>query len=223
MSLLTYKQRQQYWEWCREFIDREALYRASEDNPPIPGKAGGLYRWQGYLRRATYHPQFADKLGLLFWDHFQPIFESQAFQVCACHPSGVPIGMIISTTARRLGISINVFLARRQPKAFGVDNWFDGVALPQLPVMLVDDVAASTNHMRLASARIQVKLKLPLHRNYFAITNKVGIGFSKESQHTENYLNNELVTLFTMNNFCLSAQAFQERYGHNQQWTGLVR
>jgi hypothetical protein len=25
--ILTYDKRQAYWNWCREFIDREAIYR----------------------------------------------------------------------------------------------------------------------------------------------------------------------------------------------------
>lgn len=223
MSLLSYKERQQHWEWCREYLDREGFYRVDAKHPPIPGKAGGQYHWQGYLRRATYNPEFAHRLGLLFWDHFKPVFECQPFQLCACAPSGPPIGMIVSTSARRLGIPINVFVARRTPKEFGVDNWFDGIIKPELSVMLVDDVAASTNHMRLASARIKLKLKLSLHRNYFTITNKVGGRFNKNAQHTENYLDNELISLFTMNNFCLHAQEFKERYGCEQKWTGLIR
>jgi hypothetical protein len=28
--ILTYDKRQAYWNWCREFIDREAIYRADD-------------------------------------------------------------------------------------------------------------------------------------------------------------------------------------------------
>jgi hypothetical protein len=78
LSILTYSQRQHHWEWCREFIDREVIYRAGEREgggtyPQIPGKAtGSSYVWQFYLRRATFHPEFAHRLGLLF---------------CRCSPS----------------------------------------------------------------------------------------------------------------------------------------
>jgi hypothetical protein len=39
--ILTYDQRQAHWNWCREFIDREAIYRVDDTHPEIPGKAGG--------------------------------------------------------------------------------------------------------------------------------------------------------------------------------------
>jgi len=223
MSLLDYKTRMDYWEWCRQFIDREAIYRVDSSKAPIPGKAGGVYHWQIYLRRATYHPEFSHKLGLLFWEHFLPVFESQHFQVCACLPSGAPIGMSILYTARTIGISPNVFFARREAKTYGLMNWFEGTVLPETPVLIIDDLAASSNHMLLAAARVQLMLDLPLHRNYFAVINKVGCRADKQSQHTENYLNNELVSLFTLNNLCLTATGFEDKYYHPQEWSGIVR
>jgi hypothetical protein len=63
---LTASQRQAHWDWCREFIDGQAIYRADETHPAIPGKFGGHYRWQFYMRRATFNPHFARALGLLF-------------------------------------------------------------------------------------------------------------------------------------------------------------
>jgi hypothetical protein len=48
VTILTYAERQKYWNWCREFIDREAIYRADETHPAIPGKFGGTYVWQFY-------------------------------------------------------------------------------------------------------------------------------------------------------------------------------
>jgi len=200
------------------------IYRVDETHPPIPSKKpGGTYHWQLYSRRATLNPFFAFRLGLLFWDHFLPIYRKQPFQVCACDPSGPPIACAISARATQLRIPLNVFVARREPKSFGTDNWFDGHAMRSLPVLMVDDAAGSAPFLQAGSIRVQQKLGLPLHRNYFVLVNKVGRGFSKEAQHTENYLDNELVALFTMNNFCRSAAEFEERYGHKPNWTGLVR
>jgi orotate phosphoribosyltransferase len=222
--ILTYRQRQAHWNWCREFLDRECHYRVDENHPKIPSKApGGFYVWQGYLRRATLNPHFAHRLGLLFWDRFLATYQQQPFQICACEPSGITIGMIISTAARRLGLPLNVFIARREPKSFGFGNWFDGAVLPKLPVMIVDDVAASAPFMLHASARVRIKLGLPLHYNYFAVMNKAGIGIGKDFQHTENYLDIELVTFFNMNNICKSAEAFRAQYGTAPNWTGLVK
>jgi len=62
-----------------------------------------------------------------------------------------------------------------------------------------------------------------LHRNCFTIVNKVGRGFDKAAQHTENYLDNELVSLFTVNNFCRTVDSFVERFGKPPKWTGMVK
>lgn len=219
----------EHWEWCREYIDREVVYRAGpreggETHPPIPSKKpGGMYVWQFYLRRATYNSEFAHRLGLLFWDHFGPIYKRAPFQICACWPSGAPIGMAIVMAAYDMGVPINLFMARREPKHIGMDNWFDGHVELNLPVLMVDDAAASTEYMKVASARVQAKLRLPLHRCCFTVVNKVGFGFSKDAQHTENYLDNMLVSFFNMNNFCHTVRAFRERYGEEPKWTGIVQ
>jgi hypothetical protein len=63
LTILTYAERQKQWNWCREFIDREAIYRADEIHPLIPGKFGGHYGWQFYLRRATLNPPRLAVLG----------------------------------------------------------------------------------------------------------------------------------------------------------------
>lgn len=227
--MLTYQQRQAHWEWCRQFIDREAFYRSGAradggENPKILGvNHRKFYSWQFYLRRASFHPEFAHRLGLLFWDHFLPIWDKQAFQLCAVEPSGTPIAAAIQNGATGLGIRVNMLVARRQPKSFGIDNWFEGRPWQKTPVLLVDDIAASAPFMRLASARVQVKLKLPLHRNCFAIVNKVGRGVNKANQHTENYLDNELVTLFNLNNITKMPEEFRDVYGRLPQWSGLIK
>lgn len=221
--ILSYQQRQAHWNWCREFIDREAIYRVDETHPMLPGKnPKGKYTFQFYLRRATFNAEFAHRLGLLFWDHFLPLYQQQPFQVCTPEPSGPPIGTAIACAAIVLKLPLNVFSARREAKAFGIDNWFNGRVLPDLPVLMVEDIAASAPFLLRAAIRVQQKLGLPLHRNYFTVVNKVGRGFRKENQHTENYLDGELVTLFTFNNFSRDATEFTLRHGHKQNWTGLV-
>ncbi len=216
--MLTYARRQELWNYCRDLIDREVIYRADDTHPEIPGKApNSTYVWQFYLRRATYNPHFAHALGLLFWDHFQPVYQQMPFQICACHPSGPPIAAAIQAAH-----PVNVFHARREPKAFGVDNWFDGRVTAD-PVLMVDDVAASAPYMAQAAARVRQKLKLPLHYQYFAVVNKVGRGVSKLAQHTESYLDGQLITLFNLNNFHLRAVDYSERYGQRPNWSGLVK
>ena len=87
---------------------------------------------------------------------------------------------------------------------------------------MVDDVAASAPFLANAAARVRHKLGLPLLHSYFAIVNKVGRGFAKADQHTENYLDNELISLYTMNNFCRTVEMFKERYGETPCWKGFV-
>jgi len=145
------------------------------------------------------------------------------FQICTPEPSGPPIGAAIQAVANMLGIKVNVFSARREAKAYGLDNWFNGKVLPGVPVMMVEDIAASAPFMLRAAVRVQQKLKLPLHRNYFTLVNKVGPHFKKDNQHTENYLDGQLIALFTFNNFARDAEFFTLRYGHQQQWSGLIK
>ena len=52
--------------------------------------------------------------------------------------------------------------------------------------------------------------------------NKVGPYFRKENQHTENYLDGELVALFTFLNFAKNAEDFAWKHGRKQNWTGIV-
>jgi hypothetical protein len=169
------------------------------------------------------NPHFSARLGALFWDRFLGEYRRQPFQICACEPSGPPIAAAISAYALKLGIELKIFGARREPKSFGIDNWFDGHVARDLPVLLVDDAAASAIHLGCAAIRVQQKLRLQLHQNYFAIVNKVGRAFAKQFQHTENYLDNELVALFTVNNFCQNVDSYLERYGQLPKWTGLVK
>ena len=221
--ILTYDRRQALWELCRDFIDREAIYRVDETHPMLPGKnPKGKYTFQFYLRRATFDPKFARALGLLFWDHFAAEHKAHPFQICTPEPSGPPIGAAIQAVANMLGIKVNVFSARRESKAYGLDNWFNGKVLPGVPVLMVEDIAASAPFLLRAAIRVQQKLGLPLHASYFAVVNKVGRGFRKENQHTENYLDGQLIALFTFNNFSPDAVDFALKYGHKQNWAGMV-
>ena len=47
-GILTYDKRQAYWNWCREFIDREAIYRADDTGSACgcaPRLRGGWREW----------------------------------------------------------------------------------------------------------------------------------------------------------------------------------
>jgi hypothetical protein len=124
----------------------------------------------------------------------------------------------------RGGLRVNCFLARRETKV-GVANWFDGVVEPNLPVVLVDDVAASAPYLLHSAARIVSKLGARLHHKYFTILDKTGAGVEKNSQHTENYLSGQLISLFNLNNFNLGAAKYRAARGTGPgtTWSGLVR
>jgi hypothetical protein len=185
----------------------------------LPGKAGGTYSWQFYLRRATFDPEFSHKLGLLFWDEFAHEWHREPFQLCGCYPSGAPIIASILNTAP---VPIRAFLVRRTPK-YGMDTWFDGFPGPE-PVLMVDDVAASTEFLRHGAARVQAKLGLKLAYKYFTILNKVGT-FEQKNQHTSNYIAPLLVAFFTVNDFTLGGCKFRQLHGGDAAvtWKGLIR
>jgi hypothetical protein len=52
--ILAYAKRQELWEWCRDFIDREAIYRVDDTHPQLVGKnPKGNYTFQFYLCSAA--------------------------------------------------------------------------------------------------------------------------------------------------------------------------
>jgi hypothetical protein len=51
--------------------------------------------------------------------------------------------------------------------------------------------------------RLQPQLRLAASQT--TLVNKVGGSFKKENQHTENYLDGQLIALFTFNNFSRDA------------------
>ena len=123
--ILTHAQRQAHWNWCREFIDREVIYRADDTHPEIPGKAGGTYVWQFYLRRATFNPNSpTHRLAVL--GSVRSRLPQQPFQVCASEPSAPPIAAAIRPRHRPEDPAQRVPCPPREPKSFGFDNWFDG-------------------------------------------------------------------------------------------------
>lgn len=224
MSILTYSERAAHWEWCREYIDREAIYRVDADHPPlVPMDGKSKYTLGYYLRRATLNAEFAHRLGLLFWDQFADKYKQQPFQIAAPEPGGPSIACAIQATATRLGVPLNVFGVRREAKAFGIDNWMDGRVVPGLPVVVVDDIAASAPFALRASIRIRQKLGLELHSHWFTVVNKVGPGIRQVNSHTRNYLDGQLVSLFHHGNFCRDAADYAIRHGKRQCWTGIVK
>jgi hypothetical protein len=155
---LTYAKRQNLM-FCRDAIDREVIYRADDTHPEIRQGTGEHVCLASTSARDLQSP-LCPCLGLLFWEFPAGLSASSIPDMCL--PS------VRSTDCRciQAAAPVNVFYARREPKAFGFDNWFDGRVLPDMPVLMVDDIAASAPHRsKLRRVRQKPAVALPiLHR-----------------------------------------------------------
>lgn len=148
----------EYWEWCRNYIEHECILRTPQ---LLVGEQGQLTSWQFYLPVASLSQQFGRRSAALFWDRFAERLEQQPFQIAACESGGVAVACWLQAAAHRVGMLVNLFAIRRAPKDYGLRNRYEGIVLPDLPVLIVDDVMGSgstlkaqANHLAEAGLRV---------------------------------------------------------------------
>lgn len=188
-------------EWCRKHIDDNSIWR-STIGETIPAKDGGRYFWQFYLRKSLFDPEFAFKIGELFYEQLSGF----DFQIGSCETAGVPVGVAIQNAFFRRGENINHFSIRKEQKSYGLMNWTEGKLKKGVPVLLVDDLAGSQATLKVAESLIQ-HLKLPLLGHYATLVDKT------INCHKESYLDRKLISLYNLNEFCLTRREYLERYG----------
>lgn len=179
------------------FINDNCIYRVKPGNLPMKGKAiGATYTWQFYLRKALYNQQFAKSLGHLFWELFIEDFKKKPFQICGCETAGTPITCAIQHSTNE---NINIFVIRKEQKKYGLLNWVEGTIEKDLPILLVDDLAASQITLRMNEQLLKTN-GYEIYDKYFALVDKRG---RIEGAHIENLLEKELVSIFTSDDFDL--------------------
>jgi len=129
-------------EWCRVFIDHYCIYRSPPGEHLLPSKAG-CNAWQFYLPIALLNTEFAFKIGDLFWDKFYKGYLTSPFQICGCESGGSLLASVLQAAGKRHLLNVGAFMIKKAAKTYGLRNWIEGVALPEVPVLLVDDVVGS--------------------------------------------------------------------------------
>jgi orotate phosphoribosyltransferase len=202
-------ERTELLEECRGYIDRHCIFRSPAKAQLLVSKEGGLNAWQFYLPVATLNQGFALTISQLFWDEFRERFEQQPFQLCGCEAGGVGVVTALMSWAHHEGFFVNAFVAKKQAKTYGLKNWLEGVVLPDLPVLLVDDVVASGRTLAAHAARL-AGFGLNLCPTAFAIVACKKIK-TKEVK---------VEVLFGPDEFCFTEQAHFEKYGKPSEFLG---
>ena len=201
-------------EECRGYIDRHCIFRSPNSSQLLVSKDGGLNAWQFYLPVATLNQGFALTISHLFWDEFRERFERQPFQLCGCEAGGVWLVSQLMLSAHAAGFFVNAFMAKKEAKSYGLKNWLEGVALPDLPVLLVDDVVASGKTLTTHADRL-ASFGLKLYPQAFAIVAcKQRPPIEIKSQGIS------VKVLFEPDDFCFTEKAYFDKYGKPSEFLG---
>lgn len=185
------------WEYLRNEIEHNAVYRVAPNGRRIPGKAANTYyTWQIYLRRCMFDPKFVLTAAELLVDKLP----DKNVQIGACEDAGVPLGLAMATILGTPMISL-----KKARKVYGLLNFTEGKATGK-PILLVDDVAGSQNTLK-AAARTLTAFNLPVADQYVALINKT------VATHPENYVKQkELISLFTCEDFAMSWNDYVKKF-----------
>ena len=203
-------------EWVRRFINDECIWRSSNEEPTIPGKAKGVhYGWQFYLRRALYDANCSYLIAELFWEKYSA--QAGDFQLAACEAAGVPLACAIQAYAKfKLRKNVPVFSIKKEPKKYGLHNVSEGVIVPEMPAMIVDDLAGSQATFFNAKHLLEAT-SIPIFPDYFAVVNKTGNGVTPHQVYLHDM---NLHTLFTCDDFNLGGVDYFNATGMMPAWTG---
>lgn len=209
-------------QYCQELIEHRGIYRC----PPgekLPGKHPGMtYTWQFYLRRCLYDAKFAYCVGRLFWEKFQG--EVGTFQLGACEDAGVPVATAIQSVAFCvLGKQVPIISFKKQPKAYGLLNLTEGPVDLSLPVLLVDDIAASRLTLDLNRGKAENR-GFVIYPKYFTVVDKMStVPTAEERVYRKSQLQQqELVALFNLDDFHLRWTDYVAAYQRDPEFGPVV-
>ena len=149
-----------------EFVKENCIHHAK---PPMLGKAPGTrYTSQFYFAALTHNGRMLNNICETF-QYLTTInqLSKEKFQVAGYHWSSLPILGALSAFYRG---DLNAFSIRRERKEYGLHNIIEGKP-NNLPVLLIDDLANSTNSFT-RSQQILVDSGIPVLDTCFAIMNK---------------------------------------------------
>ncbi len=199
-------------EWCRAFIDHNCIYRSPPWELAITSQDGGVAAWQFYLPIAILNQEFAPAVGRLFWLRYAEKFQREPFQLCGCESGGSLLASVLQSRSFNVR-PVNVFMVKKAAKTYGLKNWLEGVVLPDVPVLLVDDVVGSGKTISQQRCRLyEFGLKIA---GTFAIA-------AVKQQDARMQLNNPIDTLYKPSDFARLHEEYVRKYGKQPEFRGTV-
>lgn len=215
------KGRAEALEWCRAYLDHRCLLRSPPGPALFTAYAGGRSRWQLYMPVATLDQEFMQRVALLFWDKYLPLYRRRAFQLCGVESGGVPLVCTLQAAAYTSGLTVDAFEIKKAQKTYGLKNWLEGVVHKDMPVLLIDDVTGAgltlrTHAVRLRSFGLEVQgaWAVIAGNPAFPPPRKIKIGETQTA---------DVDTLLGPYDLAWSHEAYVQKYGKQPQFSGVTR
>ena len=139
------------WAFVRDFIDDKCIEKGD-----MPGKLPGTrYTWMFYLRRALLNPEIAFAISKMFLYHMERLDPKFDFQICGMDTAGSPLVTALSLSARYFDVYLNPITCRKERKAYGLLNRFEGVPNHKVAVIM-DDLCNSGKSMKICLVNLRV-------------------------------------------------------------------
>ena len=181
-KLIPESQRQEYWEECRDFIEKYALWKMGPwpwslpilAKQPENVKDKKYYSWQFYCSKATCDYNINHKLSILALDALLPVWKKKKFQLAALESDGTPIALGMLYTAQEFDVykGLTMFRVRKEYKEYGLKNLIEGRVMSRRPVLMVDDLVSSKSTAYNAWRRLKHDEKMKISDYMFALIQK---------------------------------------------------
>jgi orotate phosphoribosyltransferase len=160
-------------EYITDYIKHLCI--AKNPTPTFGKMPGTRYSWQIQLHKAYYNLTFLEAVGSelcrLIDENITDEDRSKGFQL-AGPITAAPIMLAIASKYKQLqSVHLNVFVVRDSRKWYGDNNMLEGIVLDQ-PVLLVNDLANSTNKYLIAEHAIKAEKDIEIFDFVAAIMNK---------------------------------------------------
>ena len=194
---------QMAWDYLRGEIEHYGIYRVPPNRGDMLAKAPNqTYRWQFYLRRCLFDPEFVLTAAQLLVAKLP----DKNIQIAACESAGVPLGLAMSAVLGEPMLSV-----KKERKVYGLMNFTEGMVSGK-PIVVVDDLAGSQSTLKIAVNTLHA-FGLATADHYVALVDKTQYG------HAKNYVGSkELISLFVCEDFALSWSDYVEKFKRDPQF-----
>ena len=205
-------------EWCRSYIDHACIFRSPSGQRHLVGKDDRSNIWQFYLPVATLDQRFRIALGRLFWERFYTEFKSRPFQLCGCESGGVPLICALQAAAYARGFTVNIFAIKQSHKSYGIKNWIEGMIVPDMPVLLVDDVVGGKGTLTTQAGRLrEFGLEVTAAFCIASCKDKPPLSFKLGDRAID------IAVLYGPDAFARTHETYLAKYGKQPQFQGSLR